>query len=136
MDILYSSSLYDHRKKYMSKTKTEEFKYSCVYTVNSKSEVKLYYSSKQHGHFGVPKLIWGNGAILSIGSYIDINGDYGLTDFAYAIVDKPENLPKIKAVFDSKEFKYLMEMCCVGLRSINYRVIRLFKKDFWKEFCV
>ena len=134
VDVIYERSLYGTDKKHMSKTKTEEYKYPCVYTVNSKSEITYYYSSKQHGHFGVPKFIWSNGRISSIGSYVDINGDYGLTQFAYAIVDKPENLPKIKEVFDSKDFRNLMELCAVGQLTVNYKVIKIFKKDFWKVF--
>ena len=116
----------------MSKTKTEEYKYPCVYTVNSKSEPSFFYSSIKYGQFGVPKFIWSNGRISSIGSYVDINGDYGLTQFAYAIVDKPENLPKIKEVFDSKDFRNLMELSTFGQGHINYKVISIFKKDFWK----
>lgn len=131
VDVIYSRSLYGTDKKHMSRTKTEECKYSCVYTVNSKSEITYFYSSKQHGHFGVPKLIWSNGG--NTGSYIDI-GDYGLTQFAYAIIDNPENLQKIKQVFDSKEFRKLMELCAVGQFSVNYKVISIFKKDFWKVF--
>jgi hypothetical protein len=116
------------------RTKTEECKYPCVYTVNSKSEITYYYSSKQHGHYEVPKFIWSNGRISSIGSYVDINGDYGLTQFAYAIIDKPENLQKIKEVFDTKDFRNLMELCAVGQLTVNYKVISIFKKDFWKIF--
>jgi len=134
VDVIYSRSLYGTDKKHMSRTKTEECKYPCVYTVNSKSEITYYYSSKQHGHYEVPKFIWSNGRISSIGSYVDINGDYGLTQFAYAIVDKPENLQKIKEVFDTKEFRNLMELCAVGQLTVNYKVISIFKKDFWKTF--
>jgi len=134
VDVIHDYSLYETRKSWMSKTKTEEYKYPCVYTINSKSELSFFYSSIKHGQFGVPKFIWSNGRILSIGSYVDINGDYGLTQFAYAIVDKPENLPKIKEVFDSKDFRILMELCAVGQYSVNYKVIKIFKKDFWKAF--
>ena len=134
VDVIYSRSLYGTDKKHMSRTKTEECKYPCVYTVNSKSELTYYYSSKKHGHYEVPKFVWSNGRISSIGSYVDINGDYGLTQFAYAIVDKPESLQKIKEVFDTKEFRNLMELCAVGQLTINYKVISIFKKDFWKIF--
>jgi len=135
VDVIHDYSLYETRKSWMSRTETkEEYKYPCVYTVNSKSKPSFFYSSKQHGHFGVPKFIWSNGRISSIGSYVDINGDYGLTQFAYAIVDKPENLPKIKEVFDSKEFRNLMELCAVGQLTVNYKVISIFKKDFWVKF--
>ena len=133
VDVIYERSLYGTDKKHMSKTKTGEYKYPCVYTVNSKSEPSFFYSSIKHGQFGVPKFIWSNGRISSIGSYVDISGDYGLTQFAYAIVDKPENLPKIKKVFDSKYFRNLMELCAVGQLTVNYKVIKIFKKDFWKE---
>ena len=134
VEVIHDYSLYETRKSWMSRTKTEEYKYPCVYTVNSKSEPSFFYSSIKHGQFGVPKFIWSNGRISSIGSYVDINGDYGLTQFAYAIVDKPENLPKIKEVFDSKDFRNLMELCAVGQLTVNYKVISIFKKDFWKEF--
>jgi hypothetical protein len=82
----------------------------------------------------VSKLIWSNGRISSIGSYVDENGKYGLTQFSYAIVDEKKNLPEIKKAFDSKEFRYLMELCAVGQLTVNYKIISIFKKDFWKEF--
>ena len=132
INVIYSRSLYGTDKKHMSKIKTEECKYPCVYTVNSKSEITYYYSSKQHGHYKIPKVIWSNGG--NPGSYIDINGEYALTQFAYAIVDTPENLQKIKEVFDSKEFRDLMELSTFGQGHINYKVISIFKKEFWKEF--
>jgi len=134
VNVIHDYSLYETRKSWMSRTKNEEYKYPCVYTVNSKSEITYYYSSKQHGHYGTPKFIWSNGRISSIGSYVDINGDYGLTQFAYAIIDEPNNLYEIKKVFDSKEFRDLMELCAVGQLTVNYKVISIFKKDFWKEF--
>ena len=134
VNVIHDFSLYETRKSWMSRIKTKDYKYPCVYTVNSKSEITYYYSSKQHGHYNIPKFIWSNGRISSIGSYVDINGDYGLTQFSYAIVDKPENLQKIKKAFDCKEFRNLMEMCAVGQLTVNYKVISKFKKDFWKEF--
>jgi hypothetical protein len=134
VEVIHDYSSYETRKKWMSKEKNEKFKYPCVYIVNSKSEITFYYSSEKKDHFGIPKLIWSNGSITSLGSYIDDKGKYGLTQFAYAIVDKPEFLDKIKIAFDSKEFRKLMEYCAVGQYSINYKIIASFKKDFWKDF--
>jgi hypothetical protein len=132
INVLHSSTLYEHRKIWMSRTETKElYKYPCVYTVSSKGNPTFLYSSKQNGHFGIPKLIWSNGG--NPGSYVDMNGDYGLTEYSYAIVDKPENLQKIKEVFDSKEFRNLMELSTFGQGHINYKVISIFKKDFWKK---
>ena len=132
---MYSRSDYGTDKKNTNSEKTSEFKYPCVYTVNSQSEPTFYYSNtNQNGHFGIPKFIWSNGRISSIGSYIDETGEYGLTQFSYAIVDEPKNLPLIKKAFDSIEFRNLMESCAVGQLTVNHKIISLFRKDFWKEF--
>jgi hypothetical protein len=135
VELLHSESNYAHRKPIMSKTQTNDFRYPCVYTINSNSEAKIWYSStNEKGDFGKTKLIWSNGRISSIGSLIDNNGEYGLMEYASAIVDEPNNLPLLKKVFDSKEFKRLMELCSVGQLSINYKIIATFRKDFYKQF--
>jgi hypothetical protein len=134
VEVLYSRSEYGTDKKNMQRDKNETFKYPIIYTINSNDKPSFNYSSVKKGHFGIPKLIWSNGRIKSIGSYIDDKGNYGLTQFAYAISDKPNNLEKIKKAFDSKEFRKLMEYCAVGQNSINHKVIASFRKDFWKDF--
>jgi hypothetical protein len=126
---------YNIQKEYVNGKQTEEFKYPCVYIIHKNGVPKLKYSNiNTKGHFGIPKLIWSNGRIISVGSLIDTDGEYGITEFAYAIIDIPENLPRIKHVFDHKDFRKLMEECSISDMSINYRVIALFRKDFWKEF--
>jgi hypothetical protein len=135
VQMIHSYSDYETRKIWMSKTQTNEFCHPVVYTVNYLSEPTLYYSStNQNGHFGQPKVIWSNGRISSIGNYIDETGEFGLTQFAYAIVDEVENLENIKKALDSKKFKNLMELCAVGQLTVNHKVVAKFKKDFWKEF--
>lgn len=134
VNVIHDRSLYGTDKKHTSRTKTAVYTYPCVYTVNSKSELSYYYSNIQHGHFGIPKLIWSNGGIDSIGSYIDRQGDYGLTEFSYAIVDNTEVLDNIKKAFDTKDFRHLMKMCAVGQNNVNFKVIALLRKDFWKTF--
>mgnify|MGYP003330653232 CR=1 FL=1 len=132
-EVLYSRSIYDPRRKYISKEADRKHIYPCVYLINSKSELKLIFSSENRGHFGIKKLIWSNGSINSLGSFIDKEGKYGLTCFSFAIVDEEENLENIKKAFDSKKFRELMEYCTL-LYSINHKIIQLFRKDFWKEF--
>jgi hypothetical protein len=133
--ILHSFSNYETRKSWVSKTQNNEFIYPCVYTVNYLSQPTFHYSStNENGHFGVPKVIWSNGRISSVGSYIDETGEFGLTQFSYAIVDEVKNLPFIKIALDSLKFKKLMELCAVGQLTINHKVISTFRKDFWKEF--
>jgi hypothetical protein len=132
VETLYNRSLYGTDKSNMSESKHGQFIYPCVYSVNVKDEPSFFYSNDNtKGHFGIPKLIWGNG---STGSIIDYKGKYGLTQFAYAIIDSPTNLAKIKKVFDSKEFRDLIKSLSVGLAGINTKYISLFKKDFYKKF--
>jgi len=134
-EVLYDRTSYGCDKKWVSKDKSQKFIYPCVYTCNSKNKLKLFYSSNENGNgMNKTKVIWSNGRIKSIGSYIDNNGEYGLTQFAYAIVDEKDKLEYIKKAFDSKRFRKLMELCAVGQLTINYKIIKLFRKDFWKEF--
>lgn len=134
-EVLYNRTSYGCDKIWVSKIKNNEYKYPCVYTINSKSELKLLYSNKNDGNgMNKKKLIWSNGRIKSIGSFIDNEGIYGLTQFAYGIVDKEENLENIKKAFDSYNFRRLMEYCAVCQLTVNYKIISLFRKDFWKEF--
>ena len=70
-----------------------------IYTVNSESVPSLHYSSEDSGGFGVPKFVWSNGRITSIGSLVDEDGSYGLGAYSYAIVADPEELSEIKLVF-------------------------------------
>ena len=135
VEMIHSYSDYETRKTWMSKTQTNEFIHPVVYTVDYLSQPTFHYSStNQKGHFGKPKVIWSNGRISSIGNYVDETGEYGLTQFAYAIVDDVENLNNIKIALDSKKFKNLMELCAVGQLTVNHKVVSKFRKDFWKEF--
>ena len=135
VNLLYSRSAYGTDKINVSKSQGGEFIYPCVYTVNYLSQPTFHYSNtNQNGHFGIPKVIWSNGRISSVGSYIDEMGEFGLTQFSYAIVDDVENLPFIKRALDSVKFKRLMELCAVGQLTINYKVISTFRKDFWRDF--
>jgi predicted RNA methylase len=134
-EVLYDRTAYGSDKKNVSKEKHDEFKYPCIYSIKMGDIPTLWYSSNNdNGHFGVPKFIWGNGVCTSIGSIVDADGEYGLTQFGYAIVDSKENLPLIKKAFDSARFKEIMKACPNQNNNINRKVIELFRKDFWKEF--
>jgi hypothetical protein len=134
VSVLGDSS-YHTQRGYMCKTKSDIYKYPCIYTVAKGDLLKIWYSNRNdNGHFGIPKVIWSNGRVISVGIVIDERGEYGLTQFSYAIVDDLENLKKIKIAMDSQKFRKVMELCSVGVMGINKKVIQNFKKDFWKEF--
>lgn len=131
VDILRTCD-YHTQRDYMSDEKTSKFKHPVVYTVKSGDNVNLWWSSEKKGHFGVPKVIWSNGGI-TMGMVVDETGKYALTEFAYAVVDTPKNLPKIKQALTSDKFKKLV-LDSTNDGSINRKVLALFRKDFWKDF--
>ena len=132
---IFADSTYHTQRPHMGKEQTEVFKYPCVYMMPKDGKPKFWYSNiNEKKHFGIPKVIWSNGRIISVGSFVDINGEYGLTQFAYAIVDDANVLNKIKQAFDTKEFRDLMEASAIADMKINCKIIATFRKDFWKEF--
>ena len=132
VEVLHDYSSYETRKKWISKTQSDEYKYPCCYTITIKDGMKFFYSSEKKGHFDIPKVIWSNG----LGTYpiIDENGEYGLTQFSYAIIDSKDKLNNIKLSLENTDFIKLMEYVKFTNNKYNYKVIALFKKDFWKEF--
>lgn len=56
-------------------------------------------------------------------------------DSPSSIVDDKEKLNSIKIALEDKNFIKLMEYSKINQsHKYNYKIIRLFKKDFWKEF--
>ena len=115
-------------KKWIYKSFTN--KYPCIYTINIKNELSLYWSSiNNKGHFNIPKFIFTNGS----GFIYDKNGEYGLTQWAYAIPCEENNKNDIEKAFNSEKFENIMNAICLTSNRYNYNIIKLFKKDFWKE---
>jgi hypothetical protein len=131
VEIIRDSS-YHTQRQHISSTKTKVFKYPVVYTVSKSNGPSFKWSSKNDvGHFNVPKVIWGNSA--ATGFYTDNEGKYGLTEFAYAIADSPDNLGKIHKVLVDN-YEELSSLTNLVGSGINYKVLATFRKDFWKEF--
>jgi hypothetical protein len=134
--IIHSYSCYETRKDFMSRDKDDKFKYPCIYSV-LKDGFNLFYSSVRKEHFGVKKIILGNGANPTWME--DKNGEYGLTQFAFGIVDD-ENYDLIVDIMTNKIDKLLeitlaTKFISTAGNPIFYpKIISLFKKDFWKQF--
>jgi len=123
---------YHHQKDFMSKIETNDNKYPCVYMVNYQNNPTFWYSNINKGHFNTPKIIWGNG---SSGLVLDINGEYGTTEFASAIIDDVENLPLIYKALKNERFISKIMLFKNGLGDkYNRKVIATFRKDFYKQF--
>jgi hypothetical protein len=133
VEILYSRSAYGSDKHNISKEQTDEFIYPCVYLTYKDGSINLWYSStRENGHFGVPKVIWSNGR--STTPIVDADGQYGVMNFACSIVDEPQNLQLIQKAMVNQKFISLMKYADGKAHRYNRRVIATFRKDFWKEF--
>lgn len=134
---IINNSSYHHQRPHMAKVQTEEFKYPCVYTSLSTDVVNFWYSNTNtKGHFEIPKVIFTTGTASK--PIIDENGNYGLTEFASAIVDEQKNLLFIQKAMLSPEFIKLMNFRDGNGGKFGHRydrkVIATFRKDFWVDF--
>ncbi len=130
IELIYDRSMYGTDKKNMNSKEIEEFKYPCVYSIKTNDEPKFYYSKEIKGHFGISKLIFASGAT---GFLKDKNGEYGLTNYAKGIIETPENIDKLYFYMKSDKFENIKESLFITLNEINYQVLKLFRKDFWKN---
>jgi hypothetical protein len=131
LNLIHSEGAYEVRREWMSHTKTEKHINPCVYSINKQNILSLKWSETTNkGHFGLSKFIFSNGA----GFYCDNNGDYGLTQWASGIEDTIDNLPLIEKTFRSSKFNKIKEAIQLDSSTYNIKVMKLFKKDFWKEF--
>ena len=131
-EIIRDYSSYFTRKPIMSETQSEVYKYPCIYSMPQKGTQLMWSSTKEKGHFGIPKVVFSNGAGSTV--EVDYTGKYGLTQFAYGLVDDVENLPSIKKALESRDFLDLCKCFRFTLDKYDGDILRLFRKDFWKEF--
>lgn len=132
-EIVYSPSAYEHRKKWMSHEKIDDFKYTCIHSTPKSGTRYMYSQVNDRGHFGVPKVIFGEGGINNV--IIDINGEYGLTNGAIGI--KINNLiegENYKKALESDKFDKFLKCCLFSIYRVDWNIFKDFKKDFWKEY--
>ena len=132
-NIIYSPSVYEHRKKWMSKVKTNEFKYPCIHSTPKNGIRYMYSKLNNKGHFGVSKVIFGETGIYNL--IIDINGEYGLTNGCIGIkIDNLKNGENYKKILESDIMTDIIKSCSFSSFRVDWNIFKEFKKDFWKEF--
>ena len=131
--IIYSPSLYEHRKNWMSHIKTDEFKYVCVHST-PKSGIRYMYSKfNDKGHFGISKVIFGESGINDV--IVDMDGKYGLTNGAIGIkINDLQTGNNISKALKSNKFSNIIESCLFSSYRIDWNIFKEFKKDFYKDF--
>ena len=135
---VHSYSKYMAYKEWMIK---EETSFPCIYSISKRDgSLNLRYSKEEKRdekgnieHFGIPKVCFGISQSSGI-PFVDIEGKYGMTQFIMGITDKPEVLPLIAKAMDSPRFREMMKSVQFTTEEWNAHIIKLFRKDFWKEF--
>jgi hypothetical protein len=130
-------SSYHTQRDFISDTQNDIYQYPVVYSVLSDGSVNLKYSSvNDRGHFGIPKLIFGNGANPTC--FIDYNGEFGVTQYSFGVVDTIENLERIKDVITSDNFQKVNQatkyVATAGNPLVYPKILKTFRKNFWEEF--
>ena len=131
--LLADSSYHTQRIEQMSKEQTEEYKYPCIDNVTKKGELSCvwYSNNNTKGHFKKPKIVFGQ---RKSGVFADLDGEYGLTQHGYGIVDKKENIVHIEKAMLNPDFLKIMNNVDFANMRYNYKAIALFRKDWWKQF--
>jgi hypothetical protein len=137
MDVLHSESAYEPRKKWMSNNKNGDFIYLCVYSILKNGVINFKYSNiTDKGHFNISKIICGNGANPTFVK--DYCGNFGMTQWAFGIVDTVENLDLLYEALKSDKIKQITLAtkfnATAGNPVIYPKILATFRKDFWKEF--
>lgn len=131
-NVLQSTSAYESRKKHVSTEKNDIYTYTLIHSTPQKGVRYMYSSVNNKGHFGIPKVIFGDSGISN--SIVDVDGKYGMTQHAMAIEIKDlAEGESIKRVIDSNKFKEILDVCSWSNYQIDWRLFTKFKKDFWKE---
>ena len=132
-EVIYSRTIYGCDKKWMSKEKDETHTFPCVYGMYKDKTCSYLYSNKNNGHFGTSKVILGIGQYLY--PLIDMDGKYGMSNNAFAIkVDSIEEAEGIKKAIESESFREIVKATKWGNFQTDYKMFQSFRKDFWKEF--
>ena len=130
VNILQDYSSYDSRK--LIKEKNNEYRYPISYTITKKNGMNIQYSKHYNNDHFLPKVIWSNG----IGTYpiVDTNGEYGCSQYSYAILDEKDKLEKIKECMETDIFIDLMKYAKFTNNKYNFKTIKLFRRNFYEDF--
>lgn len=133
IQVIFSSSIYEHRKKYVKKEMDAEYKYPIAHSMTQKGIGFLYTNDNTKGHFGVPKVL------LNVNEqqypFNDYAGKYGMSQLTFGIpIKSKEEGDQIVAAINTEEFKEIIKATKWGAFQTDYRMFKHFRPDFYKEF--
>ena len=130
-EIIQSMSAYEARKKWISKTKTEEFKHPVVHSTPKLKPRFVWSNRNDNGHYGIKKVIFGDSGINN--PIIDIDGKYAMTQHAMAIrIDNEEEGKKVCEMLSSTIFAKILKACLWSSFAIEWSMFKDFKRNFYE----
>ena len=145
-EVIYSSSIYDTRRKwilpikikeskeeYYKRCNNESYTYPIIHNMTKEYGNGYVYSNENKGHFGIKKVV------LSFGEfqypYNDYDGKYGMSQICYGLeIKSKEEGNNICKAINSDSFKDILKYTKWSTFQTDWRMFKYFKKDFWKEF--
>ena len=131
-EVIFSTSIYDTRKSYVSKNKGGAYIYPVVHTMPEGGHRCVYTSDKTKGHFGIPKVI------LSFNEkqhepIVDYKGEYGMSQIAFGIkIESEEDGKKLANFIKSEQFKEILKATKWSTFQTDWRMFTYFKQGFWR----
>ena len=134
INIIYNRTMYGSDKAHVGKECNDTYKYPLIHSVR-KNDIIFRYSSRLLGHFGESKIIIAPRSRNICNSYIDIKGDYGITNNVFAIpVSDIDDANKIQNVLKSKKFRIFKEAMTFHNNIFEFKSLIYFNDGIWDEF--
>lgn len=121
----------DKTRDWTSQEQDSTFCFPLVHSTPKKGNRFWYSSRNDNGHFGIPKVIFGDSGIHDV--IVDSDGQYGMTQHAMAlpIINQDDGL-RAKEYLMSDEFQNILDACSWSNFQIDWRMFTYFKKGFWR----
>jgi len=121
------------KKGILNDTETNIFKYKVIHSITQKGIKYKFSSNNTKDSFNISKILLSDNMNLNI--IIDDKGLLGTTEHILFIIIKNKNEAiNIKKAFESEKFKNIIAAFILSNFQIDYKILSLLKKDFWKEF--
>jgi hypothetical protein len=118
----------------MNKTKTSEYKYPVVHSINKDGLGFWYSNDNTKGHFGIPKVILNfNEHQYSHPEQNDYEGKYGMSQISFGIpISSKREGDLILKAMNTPAFKEIIAATKWNTFQTDYRMFKYFKKDWYK----
>lgn len=136
MDVIYSSSIYESRKKNVKIDGDNIYKHKVIHAVHKDGSIIYRYSNKKdkNGGFGVSKLIFNEFGGLNK-PIIDIKGEFGMSQHVFGIKLSSYQMGKdlLKYFSNVKNLKIFQDdlMWSTSRPTVPWKAFRNMKKNFW-----